>query len=219
MKNYRLDPCNYYTTPGLTGDAGLMKTDVKLELLSDMDKMLFCEKGLRGGISMISKRYCKANNKYLPDYDSTKTTKHILHLDANNLYGWAMSQPLPTGNFNFEKNVELFTTEYIQSIPDESIKGYFLEVDIETPEELHEYFNSYPLAPEQIAIQRDMLSTYQLEIYEKLNGKKVSKTNKIKKLIPNLLPKKNYMIHYRLLKLYLQLGMKLTKVHRVLSYD
>ena len=91
IKNYELDPAHYYTAPGLAWDAALKITDVKLELLSDIDMLLMVEKGIRGGVSM-STRYGKANNKYMDDsFDASKPSKYIAYLDANNLYGWSMS--------------------------------------------------------------------------------------------------------------------------------
>ena len=88
LKYYGLDPCNYFSCPGLSWDAMLKMTDIKLEKISDIDKYLFIEKGLRGGISYIAKRYAKANNKYMNDYDSKKQSTFISYLDMNNFYGW-----------------------------------------------------------------------------------------------------------------------------------
>ena len=90
LKFYGLDPCHYFSSPGLSWDAMLKMTGVKLEKISDIDKYLFIEKGLRGGISYIAKRYAKANNKYMNDYDSKKPSKFITYLDMNNLYGWGL---------------------------------------------------------------------------------------------------------------------------------
>ena len=101
-KHYSLDPAHYFTAPGLAWDAALKVTEVKLELLSDPDMLLLIEKGIRGGESTISNRYGKSNNKYMGDkYDASKPTKYISYLDANNLYGWAMSKPLPTNGFKW----------------------------------------------------------------------------------------------------------------------
>ena len=96
---YRLDPCHYFSSPGLSWDAVLKTTGVKLEKVSNIDKYLFIEKGLRGGISYIAKRYAKANNKYINDYDPKKTSAFISYLDMNNFYDWAMSEYLPYGGF------------------------------------------------------------------------------------------------------------------------
>ena len=99
LKFYGPDTCHYFSTPGLSWDAMLNMTGVKLEKISDMDKYLFIEKGLRGGISYIAKRYAKANNKYMNDYKPKKPSTFITYLDMNNLYGWAMSKYLPYGGF------------------------------------------------------------------------------------------------------------------------
>ena len=100
LNHYKLDPAHYYTSPGLAWDACLKETGQQLQLLHDYDMLMMFEKGIRGGISHISKRYAEANNKYMKSYDSSKKSKFIQYLDANNLYGWAMSQNLPTHGFN-----------------------------------------------------------------------------------------------------------------------
>ena len=151
------------------------------------------------------------NNKYMNDYDSKKPSTFITYLDMNNLYGWAMSEYLPYGGFEWLKNVDGFD---VNSISEKSEIGYFLEVDLEYPDELHKLHNDYPLAPEKFAVSSDMLSKYCKEIADKY-GIKVSD---VKKLIPNLGNKTKCVLHYRNLKLYLFLGMRLTKTHRVLKF-
>ena len=172
---------------------------------------LFIEKGLRGGISYIAKRYAKANNKYMSDYDSNKTSTFITYLDKNNLYGWPMSKYLPYSEFECLKNVDKL---YVMSINDKSSIGYILEVDLKYPNELHKLHKDYPLAAEKISVTNDILSKYYKEIADKYEIKVVD----VKKLIPNLGNKTNYVVHYRNLQLYLSLGMKLTKIHRVLKF-
>ena len=186
MENYKLDPVHYFTAPGLAWDACLKITDVELELLSDIDMLLIIEEGIRGGISMISNRYAKANNKYMGEsFIDTMISKYIMYLDANNLYGWAMSKPLPTHGFEWMKVDELETWE---------LHSCILEVDLEYPKNLHDLHNDYPLAPEQIVV------------------------NKVSKLIPNLGDKKKYVLHYESLKQYLNLGLKLTHIHRGIKF-
>ena len=141
FKFYSLDPCHYFSSPGLSWDAMLKMTGIKLEEISDIDKYLFIEKGLRGGISYTAKRYAKGNNKYMNDYDSKKPSTFITYLDTNNLYGWAMSEYVPYGEFKWLKNVDGFDGN---SISEKSPIGYFLEVDLEYPDELHELHNDCP---------------------------------------------------------------------------
>ena len=186
LNNYNLDPAHYFTAPGLAWDACLKMTNVELELLSDIDMLLMIEKGIRGGVSMISNRYGKANNKYMgKSFNEKELSKYIQYLDANNLYGWAMSKPLPTHGFEWMKVDELETWE---------LHSCILEVDLEYPKSLHDLHNDYPLAPEQIVV------------------------NKVSKLIPNLGDKKKYILHYENLKQYLRLGLKLTHIHRGIKF-
>ena len=92
---YGLDHCHYFSSPGLSWDAMVKMTRIEFDLISDIDMHLFIEKGMRGGICYIAKRHNKANNKYMKRYDRSEEKKYITYLDANNLYGWAMSQYLP----------------------------------------------------------------------------------------------------------------------------
>ena len=101
LQYYKLDRCHYYTSPGLSWDSMLEMTDTKLEPMHDIDMFQFIEKGIRRGISYIANRYGKASNKYMKTYDENLPSKFIMYLDANNLYGWAMSQYLPTGKFTW----------------------------------------------------------------------------------------------------------------------
>ena len=99
LRHYNLDPAHYYTSPRLAWDACLKETGKELQLSHDYDMLMMFERGIHGGITHIAKRYAEANNKYTVNYDSTKPSTYIQYLDANNLYGWAMSQPLPTHGF------------------------------------------------------------------------------------------------------------------------
>ena len=101
LKYYGLHPCHYFSSPGLSWDAMLKMTDIELEKISDIDKHLYVEKRLRGRISCIIKRYTKANNKSLNDYDPKKESTFITYLDMNKLYGRAMSEYLPYGGFKW----------------------------------------------------------------------------------------------------------------------
>ena len=137
-----------------------------------------------------------------------------MHLDANNLYGWAMSQYLPTGGFRWmtEKqinNIDLTTHK------EDSEKGLILEVDLEYPKELHDLHNDYPLAAERVYVNEEMLSEYCKKIAAKYN----ISTGLVSKLVPNLRNKEKYVLHCRNLQLYTDLGLKVTKVYRILEFN
>ena len=192
-KHYRLDPAHFFTVPGMAWDAMLKMTEVKLELLEDVDQLLMFEKGIRGGISNAFKRFAKANNKFMESFDPKLKSSFIVYLDANNLYGWAMSQPLPVGNFRLMSEEELknWEKEFVES---EGI-GCILEVDLEYPKDLHDSQNDFPLAPEKL------------------------KLGKVEKLTQNLREKEAMVLHGKNLKLYLSLGMKLKSVRRGIRFE
>ena len=200
LKHYNLDPAHYYTSPGLAWDACLKETGQELELLHDYDMLMMFEKGIRGGMTHISKRYAEANNKYMKDFNPDKPSSFIQYLDANNLYGWAMSQALPTNGFKWmtnlskEKvvdNLEKANSSMINSAK----KGYIFEVDLEYSQELWKSHNDYPLAPEKL----------------KVNG--------VEKLISHFKLHKKYVLHYRNLRQCLEMGLRITAVHRGISFE
>ena len=166
MQYYKLDPCHYYTSPGLSWDAMLKMAGIKLELMTEIAMFQFIEKGTRGGISYIANRFGEVNDKYMKEYNKEKPSKYIMYLDANNLHGYAMRQYLPTGAFKWltEKQIDKIMKKTI--LPNNK-KGYILEVDLEYPEELHELHNDYPLAAEKMKVTKDMLSPYCKTIQEK----------------------------------------------------
>ena len=214
LQYYKLDPCHYFTSPGLSWDAMLKMTNIKLELMTDIDMFQFIEKGMRGGTSYIANRYGEANNKYIKTYNEKAPSKYIMYLDANNLYGWAMSQYLPTGNFKWLSQKQIEKTN-LGEYTENSKKGLILEVDLEYPQELHDLHNDYPLGPEKVKVAKDMLSDYCKKIADKFN----ISSGLVHKLIPTLNDKEKYILHYRNLQLYLSLGLKLKKIHRVLEFD
>lgn len=190
---YRLDPCHYYTAPGLSWDAMLRITGIELELLRDVDMISFLQKGIRGGIVQCSKRHSKANNKYMLDYNENNPSSYLMYLDANNLYGWAMSQPLPESGFEWLENTENFSLDAILLNSDH---GYILEVDLEYPFEIHDKHNDLPFCSEI----------------------KTPPGSKQNKLIPDLNNKYNYIIYYKNLEQCLKHGLKLKKIHKVLKF-
>ena len=201
LEYYCLDPCHYFSSPGLSCVSMLKMTGIKLQLIDDIDMHLFIEKGMRGDISYISKRYAKRDDNNC-----------IMYWDANNLYGWAMIQSLPHSDFRWlsDKGINSFDLD----ISENSEIGYILEVDLEYPKELHDSHSDYPSCPEKIKISSNMLSKYCSDIADKYG----IKVGGVKKLIPNLDGKVKYVVHYKNLKYYLSLGIKLVKIHRILSF-
>ena len=214
LEYYKLDRCHYFTSPGLSWDAMLKMTNIELELMTGIDMFQFIEKGMRGGISYIANRYSKANNKYMKEHDEKEPSKYIMYLDANNLYGWAMSQHLPTGGFEWMSE-ERINKLNLAKYDEKSDKGLILEVDLKYPKELHDLHNDYPLGPEKVRVMPNMLSNYCKEAAKKFN----ISTGTVHKLIPTLKDKEKYVLHYRSLQLYTDLGLKVTKVHRVLEFN
>lgn len=216
-KIYDLDVSYYYTAPGLSWDAWLKHTNAEtikqtgkqfeIELLTDLDMYLFFEKSIRGGLSQISKRYAKANHKGLADYKPENIDEYILYLDANNLYGAGMVSYLPQKDFKWNTNE--WTSEEILQLSDTDNKGYLFEVDLHYPKELHDLHNGYALAVENKCVKNDMLNSWQTAD---------RKDSKIEKLITSFNDKIKYGVNYRLLKLFIQQGLIITKVHRVLEY-
>ena len=181
LKDYGLDPCHYFSSPGLGWNAMLKMTGIRLEKINNIDVHLFLEKVMRGGVSYISKRCSKSDEN-----------TDIMYWDANDLYGWAMIQDLPYGEFKFlnKKEIKVFS---LDSIPENSLIGYILEVDLEYCKEFHDLHNDYPLCPEKVEVSYDMLSGYCKDIADWYD----IKVGGVKKLIPNLGNKVKYIVHYK----------------------
>ena len=190
-----MDPAHFSSLPGLAWQACLKKTNIKLELLTDYDMLLMVEEGIRGGICHSIHRYAKANNKYMENYDESKESSYIQYLDANNLYGWAMSQRLPVNNFKWIEDISRINEEFIKDYNENNKKGYILEVDVKYPKKLHDSHSDLPFLPKRMKI------------------------DKCKKLVCNLRDKKKYVVHIKSLKQALNHGLKLKKVHRIIEFN
>ena len=136
LEVYELDPAYFLSLPGLAWKACLKKTNVELESLTDYDMLLMVEEGIRGGICHSIHRYAKAN-KYMKDYNKNIESSYIQYLDANNLYGWDMSQRFLVNNFKWVE-------EFIKNYNENSYKGYILEVDIKYPKKLQDLHSDLP---------------------------------------------------------------------------
>ena len=141
-------------------------------------------------------------------YDSSKA-----YLDANNLHGQAMSQYLPYSGFKWLNQKEI-SDFCLNSAGENSSIGHILEVNLDYPSELNDLHNDYPVAPEILEVNQNMLSNYCFNIASEYG----IKIGGVKKLVPNLGNKSKYVVHYRNLQLYLSLGMKLTKIHRIRKF-
>ena len=171
------------------------KSNVKLELLTYYDMLLMVEEGIRGGICHAIHRHAKANNKYMKNYDKNKESSYIQYLDANNLYGWAMSQILPVNGFKWINDITEIDKKFIKQYDEDSDKGYILEVDVKYPKKLHDLHSDLPFFPKRMKI------------------------DKCKKLVCNLRTKKKYVVHIRSLKQALNHRLKLKKVHRIIEFN
>ena len=154
LKVYELDPAHFLSLPGLAWQACLKKTNVKIELLTDYDMLLMVEKGIRGGICHSIHRHTKASNKYMKNYDKNEESLYIQYLDANNLYGWAMSQKLPVNNFKWVEDTSKINEELIKNYNENNKKGYILEVDVKYPKKLHDSHSDLPFLPKRMKIDK-----------------------------------------------------------------
>lgn len=218
LKEYGLDPAHYVSIPGLAWDGMLItcwdriQANGGLELFTNEDYYMFAERAIRGGISMVSNRYAKANNKYTEEgFDPNIVLSFILYLDANNLYGWSMAQKLPLNSFRMEGERD---TDFFNHISDNADTGCFIEVDVEYPKELHDLHNDYPFLAEKVKVGRHTISPFT----HALNDLNERKAGTCEKLVPHLGDRKNYVVHYRTLKQAVRHGLKVTKVHRVLWF-
>lgn len=191
---YGLDPLYSYTSAGLAWQAMLKETKCKLQLLTDIDMLLMIESGVRGGLTQSVTRHVKANNKYLPDFDNTKESIYLGYFDANNLYGWAMSNHLPYDNFKW---IDPNCINDIASIPKHGEIGYIFDFDVEYPEHLHDLHYDLPL----------------------LAKTEISPTGKHKKLMMTLNNKQRYVAHFWTVQQAIELGLRITKIHRALEFS
>ena len=194
LEHYKLNPAHFFTSPGLAWKACLKKTGVKLELLTDPIMLLMFEHGIRGGITQAVHRYARANNVYMGElYDPKEESSFLQYLDANNLYGWVMLQPLPTGGFRWVDVKPDEISKLMEHVKRD--KGYLLEADVSYPTELHDLHNDLPFMCQRM----------------KIYG--------VEKLVPNLHDKKHNIIHIRALDQALTHRLILEKIHQAIEFD
>ena len=194
LKLYELDPAHFLLLPGLAWQACLKKMNMKLELLTDYEMLLMVEEGIRDGICHSIHRYAKANNKYINNYDENEESSYIQYLDANNLYGRAMSEKLPVNNFKWVKDTSKINEEFIKKYNENSKKGYILEVDVKYPKKLHDLHSNLPFLPKRMKIDKCKRLACKLH-----NKKKIHSTYKvIKTSIKSWIKIKKHSQNYRI---------------------
>ena len=216
LENFGIDPLHHFSTPGLTWAGALKRTKAEVQLFTDVDMLLMIEKGIRGGLTMVTNRHIIANNPNVPSHDITKETTHLLYLDVNNLYGYAMSQKLPIDGYEWCK----VTPDLLDNILDANIDGdigYILEVDMDYPLHLHNDHNDFPMAPHKMMVEDKLYSPYQHQLIAELKQKGI-KTLKSEKLVTTFFPKVKYVVHFATLQFYVKQGMDVRRVHRAIKF-
>ena len=208
IKVYKLDPAHFFSAPNLSWDAMLISTEAKSGLLDDIDKLMFFERAIRGGVNGIGEvRHFTANNPLLSSFSSSETTTFGAFFDETSLYAGTMQKLMPSGDYKWNTSI---TLQELLDTPTDSPLGYFVEVDFLYPKHLHDAHNGPPLAPEKKIIQHSSLSDYAESF-----GVKPRKTAK---LIETLFDKKNYVCHYENLKFYVKHGLVVDRLHRVCEF-
>ncbi|KAG1657387.1 hypothetical protein GQR58_023376 [Nymphon striatum] len=201
---YGLYPVNYVSLPGLSLDATLKSSNIMLDLITDSQMLLDFKTSIRGGLVFLNKHHSIANIPKTEGYDPKSPQKQIIVVDENNLYGFSMQNYLPKGNFKY-------INEFDFNNVDEKY-GYFFVVDLAYPSKIHDLTCDFPLASEHMKITDDMLSDY-------MKNLPIKKGAPTQKLTLNQFDKIEYKVFYPVLKFYLEMGMKITKIHRIIKYD
>lgn len=209
VREYKVDPAWFITGPQFSWNALLKTTGAKINVFSagQEDMLEFVEGSIRGGLSQVSHRFARANNPSVPGYDPSKPTSSIIALDCNSMYPHGMQQALPISEYAWSSA----TLDEILATPDYAETGYRCEVDLHAPVELHDLLADLPPCPENAVFEA---SPHTIEHRERLG----LKADTVPKLIASLSDKKQYRLDYRLLKCCVELGMKVTKLHRVLQF-
>ena len=190
-----LHSVHFLSAAGLVWRGALKKTTIRIDLLTDIDKLLMVENDIRGEICDTIYRYAKASNKYMEDYDKNKESSYLKYWDVNNLYVWVMSQTFPVYNFKWVEDISEFDQSFTKKFNKKSDEGYFLEVDIQYPENLRNLHNDLPFFQNRI------------------------KTEKVEKLVANLHNKNEHVSHIQNLKEALNYGLVLKKVRRAIKFN
>lgn len=218
FNQFGLEVSRYLSLPGLSYDCMLKYTEAEIDFVYQEDMYNFLKRGTRGGVSMIPHRAFVANNNALPDYDSSKETWHIVYIDANGLYSSIMHLKLPYRELQWidPNTLTSDTIEHmIETYRNDDGTGYFFEVDLLYPDEIKEKTKDFPLAPEHRIVSNDMLSPFSKVLQNKIGAK----GDKVPKLLSTQYHKYNYVVHVENLQFYLEKGLKIIKVHKILQFQ
>lgn len=210
---FGLDLCQYWSLPMMSKDLMLKMTGVEIDLMHDVEMCAMVRNNIRGGLSYVNQRYFDVEK----ERKNIGESRSVLYADANNLYGAAMSLPLPKGDFKWlsKRGCHVLQQKWRKKLSLKRKKGYILEVTLDYPKKLHRKHSSFPLAPEHIQLDESKLSPYASRALFKLNGQKKYKS---RKLTSTFLRRKRYVVHGANLKFYLEQGLKLVKIHRGIKF-
>ena len=233
LDEYQLDPAYFVSAPKLAWNALLKHIDRPIPLITDPEMYRMIQPNMRGGICHASVRYARNHNKLMNSlYDPRLPTSYIIVVDADNLYGWAMSQKMPDGDFEWitqdecrdmgqllkyaDGRIAIFDTKLFDHPEnEEDKKSFILEVDLEYRPKLHERDDDYPLSPEVMTIEPEITGEKQHNLRAQYSKAACSYS---RKLICSFLPKKHYVVLDQPLRFYLDCGMRLVKVHRAIRF-
>lgn len=227
QKVHKLDMFQFYGLPGYTWSAFQLHIDnvqYKPELFKEgeMDMVCFIARAIRGGCSDSMLRYSHVNNPFMEgQYDPNKPNKYLVYLDANNLYGWSMSQDLPYGDFQWEQQyiIDKYNNEPENFLDYFDILGNglgaYIMCDLEFPPDTHDKFNWYPLAPVSGYVPEEWISEFSRIMHQCAETKHDSKS---RLLLQTLTKREKYVVYYKNLKFYLKHGMVVTKIYKILTF-
>jgi len=213
MEQDGLDPVHFVSLPGLSFLSAFKMTGETIDLLNEIEMYTFFERGIRGGMTFVNKHLLR--NETIT-HNNTELTQHLAYIDENNLYGNSLSKPLPHSEFCWVEDLSVFTHDFILSLDEEGEWGYTLEVDLGYPEHLHHSTADFPLAPVSGEITQDMFSNFMTSFHQTLNANKTYKPSR--KLLLTQYNREHYIVHFAILKFYLEMGLILNKVHCVVKY-
>ena len=214
LKEDKLDPVHFVSLPAMSFKSAFKMTKETIHLLNDPEMYNLFERGIRGGLTFVNQHYVKSetvNDEHV----------HLKYIDANNLYGSALSKPLPHSEFSWldDSQLEYFSNpDNIKNIPDDGEWGYYFEVDLTYPNDIKNKTADFPLAPLSGEVTMDMFSEFMKEFYKELRDHGQSEYKPCRKLLMTQYDKENYLVHFAILKFYLQMGMILKRVHRIIKF-